>query len=126
VGKFLYNDVLGMDYGKNLHIFSPQIANDSAPENIVTFVKISETELEVSFYKLKIRITSLFYLLICLCILFVLKSYSTHQTWTHLLHSLFIMNSFFIAYTLCSLFNQINVLYFHPEIIEYHRTKNND
>ena len=111
---------IAADIGKYFHLFPPN--NDK-----LTFIQLSETDLEVSFHKLKTRITSLFYMSTALCILFYLKSYSKNdRMWVHLLSALIVLNTCHLAYTTCSIFNQANVLYFHPEIIELHKEKNQD
>jgi hypothetical protein len=103
-----------------------QFLGISPPSDGITIFKITETELEVSFYKLKIRIMSLFYLIACLCLLFYVKSYYSDRIWTQMISALIAFNSFFMVYICCSIFNQANVLYFHPEIVEIHKAKNND
>lgn len=90
-----------------------------------TFIDISESDLEVSHFKLKIRIYTVLYLIAMFCLMQYLKTVIAHDsTWFIFMTTWSYMNMCLIFYFGVSIFNQYNVLYHHPEILEIHQNKN--
>ena len=102
--------------GKYFHIIPEQ-------PNLSVFA-LSAVDLEVSFHKLRTRIITVLYLIACFLVIQYLKSCTKDVAWRHMLYSLSYLNIFFMFYFGFSIVNQANVLYFHPELLEKHKDKN--
>ena len=90
-------------------------------------VTLSKTEREVSTYKIKCRIFHVLYLVIFLCGLYYMRYMLSSFPLLHAaLSCLIYSNILMIGYNSLSVFNQVNVLYFHPEVVEMHKTNNNE
>jgi hypothetical protein len=90
-------------------------------QDSATLVNISEADLEVSHFKLKIRIYSVIYLIVVFCLMQYLRTLvEIDGMWYNLLTTWSCMNMCFIFYFGTSVYNQYDVLYRHPEIVEKH------
>ena len=104
------------EMGKYFHIIPEQ-------PNLSVFA-LSAVDLEVSFHKLRTRIITVLYLIACFLVIRYLISCTKDVAWRNMLNSLSYLNIFFMFYFGFSIFNQANVLYFHPETLEKHKDKN--
>lgn len=96
-------------------------------ERFVNKYKISATTLEVSYYKVKVRVLSILYLLVLFClIIYLLGRTEPHGMWYNLLFACSYFNIGFVFYYITSICNQLIVLNLYPEIVEKHKVKNND
>lgn len=94
--------------------------------DVLINLDMTVTELEVSNKKIKLRTCSMINLLICLFVIFLLKRRFTNKTskWYQMLNACSYLTVGNISYIFVSILNQINVLYFHPEVVEMHNMKN--
>lgn len=120
---FKYNGFL-YEVGKYFHIFGPTKTYGD-DDKYLTLINLSETEYEVSNYKLLSRSLNI--------LVYVFWMYVLHKCMTssktninHALQSLIYMIMMFLGYMILSVVNQANVLYFHPEVVEMHKKNNNE
>jgi hypothetical protein len=95
-------------------------------EPIFQFKTLSKTDLEVSFYKMKIRIASLIHLTLAWLIISFLRSkYNFSNNINQILTAGMCICAVFHGYFLCSSMAQIYAVYFdNNRIINYHNAKN--
>lgn len=118
-------ELLCMKFNGPFHSFTQWMNWSPKNKESSTFIDISESELEVSHFKLKIRIYSVLYLITAFFLMQYLKTLVAHDsTWFLLMTSWSYLNLCLTFYFLVSIFNQYNVLYNHPEILEMHQNKN--
>jgi len=103
-----------VEMGKYFHIIPDQ------PN--LSVLSLSTVDLEVSFHKLRTRITTVLYLIGCFLVIQYLKSRTKDVPWRNMLNSFSYLNVFFMFYFGFSIFNQANVLYFQPETLEKLKT----
>lgn len=96
--------------------------------DVLINLDMTVTDLEVSNKKIKLRTCSMINLLICLFVIFLLKRQFTNKTskWYQMVNACSYLTVGNISYIFVSILNQLNVLYFHPEIIEMHKKKNSE
>lgn len=135
---FKYNGFF-CEIGRYFHVFGstktcelrlPTGGLSEGKEEYLRFSNFSETEYEVGDYKLFSRsISILIYIfwiyLLHKCMIFYSKT-TSDTNMIHAMQSLVYMITFGIGYMIVSIYNQVNVLYFHSELIEMHKKNNNE
>lgn len=129
---FKYNGFF-YEIGRYFHVFGSTKTCDTRSESggndeYLRFSDLSETDYEVGDYKLFSRsISVLIYVfwiyLLHKCMIFYSKS-SSNTNLIHAMQSLVYIITFGIGYMIVSIYNQVNVLYFHPEVVEMHTPMN--